>query len=109
MRGAEVYVNDSFNYRIQVFDLQGNFLCSWVSRGSGDGEFECPLGICVRDCVDGKVEVYVCETASNHRIQVFDHHCKATFFASGAVEVVVMGSFSFYGPCMCTLVLMVRR
>jgi hypothetical protein len=35
----EVYVTDSGNYRVQVFDRSGKFLRKWGSSGNGDGQF----------------------------------------------------------------------
>ena len=62
-----VYVADSGNHRIQVFDANGNFLRKWGTTGAGDGQFNEPKGI----EVDGYGRVYVADTF-NHRVQVFD-------------------------------------
>ncbi|MEM7031736.1 MAG: flippase activity-associated protein Agl23 [Chloroflexota bacterium] len=63
-----VYVADSGNHRIQVFDENGVFLKSWGgTEGVGPGELTEPWGIAVAD--DGRV--YVSDTW-NHRIQIFD-------------------------------------
>ena len=35
-----VYVADSNNDRIQKFDINGNFIKSWGSMGTGDGQFD---------------------------------------------------------------------
>jgi uncharacterized protein (TIGR03663 family) len=82
---GNVYVVDSDNYRVQVFNPEGTFLREWGSQcnmedshgcidpdGSGplalgDGQFQEPWGIAVAP--DGRV--YVADTW-NHRIQVFD-------------------------------------
>jgi uncharacterized protein (TIGR03663 family) len=82
---GNVYVVDSDNYRVQVFDSSGTFLREWGTQcnlesghgcvdpdGSGplelgDGQFQEPWGIAV--ALDGRV--YVADTW-NHRIQVFD-------------------------------------
>jgi uncharacterized protein (TIGR03663 family) len=86
--GAEgrLYVADTDNHRIQVFDAQGAFLFQWGSQcnlqtghgcrdpdgegplASGDGQFQEPWGLAV-DPASGWV--YVADTW-NHRIQVFD-------------------------------------
>ncbi|GAA1875106.1 NHL repeat-containing protein [Lapillicoccus jejuensis] len=42
-----VYVTDSDNRRIQVFDLDGNFLFLFGKRGTGLGEFIGPKGLAV--------------------------------------------------------------
>ena len=61
-----VYVCDSGNHRIQVFDHDGSYLFSFGSQGSGDGEFESPYGV----SNDG-TRVYVTDSG-NHRVQYFD-------------------------------------
>jgi hypothetical protein len=62
-----VYVADTHNHRIQVFDSEGNFLRKWGSKGGGIGQFFYPRGIAIGS--DGNV--YVADT-HHHRIQVFD-------------------------------------
>ncbi|RME44332.1 MAG: hypothetical protein D6796_11925 [Caldilineae bacterium] len=65
---GQVYVADSGNHRIQVFDANGEFLKAWGGvEGPGPGELTEPWGIAVGD--DGRI--YVADTW-NHRIQVFD-------------------------------------
>ncbi|OGO06003.1 MAG: hypothetical protein A2Y73_07430 [Chloroflexi bacterium RBG_13_56_8] len=64
---GNLYVVDSQNHRIQVFDAQGNFLRAWGSEGTQPGEFKEPWGV----AVSPSGEVYVADTW-NHRIQVFD-------------------------------------
>ncbi len=107
---GNVYVVDSDNHRVQVFDSQGNWQQSWGSNcnlatghgcldpdGSGpleygDGQFQEPWGI----AVDEEGNVYVADTW-NHRIQVFD--ADGTFvnkwglFGESSVDTGV-----FYGP-----------
>jgi len=62
-----VYVVDSGNHRIQVFDSKGNFLAKWGKYGAGDMEFAWPsYGIAVSQSGD----VYVSDTYNN-RIKVF--------------------------------------
>lgn len=61
-----VYVADSGNHRIQVFDQNGNFMYKWGSNGAGAGQFNEPWGIAVAP--DGNV--YVADTW-NHRVQIF--------------------------------------
>ena len=63
---GKVYVADSRNQRVQVFSSAGTFLFKWGSQGSGDGQFQFPVGI----AVDGSGRVYVVDV-NNNRVQVF--------------------------------------
>ncbi len=63
---GSIYVADSGNHRIQVFDKDGNFLLKWGSEGAQPGQFSEPWGIAVAE--DGTV--FVADTW-NHRIQAF--------------------------------------
>ncbi|MFC2038023.1 NHL repeat-containing protein, partial [Chloroflexota bacterium] len=107
---GNVYVVDSDNHRVQVFDPQGTFLREWGSNCNlatdlgcvdpdgdgplawGDGQFQEPWGITVSD--DGRV--YVTDTW-NHRIQVFD--VDGTFLTKwGAYGQTVSATGLLYGP-----------
>ena len=57
---------DELNHRIQQFNVQtGNFVKSFGKRGTRDGEFQSPLGVCVDD--EGRVIV---ADYRNYRVQV---------------------------------------
>jgi uncharacterized protein (TIGR03663 family) len=109
-RDGNVYVADSDNHRIQVFDANGAFLRAWGSQCNlaselgcadldgegpmayGDGQFQEPWGITVAD--DGRV--YVADTW-NHRIQVFDG--EGTFLTKwGMYGQTDSAATLFYGP-----------
>ena len=45
LHNDEVYVCDCYNHRIQVFDLDLNFIRSIGSHGSGRGEFDAPVDV----------------------------------------------------------------
>ena len=62
-----VYVSDTLNNRIQVFDLEGNFQLMWGEPGGDDSQLNLPLGL----DVDSSGRVYVADLL-NHRIQVFE-------------------------------------
>ena len=62
-----VYVCDSDNHRIQVFDLDLNFVRSIGSHGSGRGEFDEPFYV----KFDTAGNMYVAEWG-NERVQVMD-------------------------------------
>jgi len=63
---GNVYVADSNNYRISVFDSQGNHLASWGTFGSGPGQFNVPTDVAVHP--SGTVFVV---DQYNHRVQKF--------------------------------------
>jgi DNA-binding beta-propeller fold protein YncE len=61
-----VYVVDSGNNRIQVFDTNGKLISKWGSKGTGDGQFDNPTGI----SIDPVGNIYVIDSG-NSRIQKF--------------------------------------
>lgn len=66
-RQNRLLVTDTGNKRIQVFDSEGNFLLQFGKEGSGEGEFNEPVGL----AIDNAGRIYVADTW-NKRIQVFD-------------------------------------
>ncbi|MEW5989198.1 MAG: NHL repeat-containing protein, partial [Chloroflexota bacterium] len=62
---GNLYVADSGNHRIQVFDPSGGFVRAWGSQGDAAGQFNEPWGIAVDENY-----VYVADTW-NHRLQKF--------------------------------------
>lgn len=69
---GKIYIVDSMNHRIQVFDTLGNYISTFGSKGMGLNEMEVPVGIAVNTAG----EIYVSDVYYN-RIQVFDStgHC----------------------------------
>lgn len=65
--GDAVYVADSCNHRIQVFDREGRFLRTHGQAGSGPGQFSFPYDV----RVEGIGRQFVCEFG-NSRVSVFD-------------------------------------
>jgi DNA-binding beta-propeller fold protein YncE len=63
---GNVFVADSDNDRIQVFNSSGTFLSRWGFSGSGNGQFYSPSGV----AVDASGNVFVADT-DNSRIQKF--------------------------------------
>jgi ABC-type Fe3+ transport system permease subunit/DNA-binding beta-propeller fold protein YncE len=66
-REDRLYVADSCNHRIQIFNSDGKLLRSHGKAGKAPGELSYPYDI----CVDGAGRQYVCEFG-NSRIQIFD-------------------------------------
>jgi len=65
---GNVYVADSGNNRIQVFNSTGTYITQWGSAGSGNGQFNAPVGI----AVDNSGNVYVTDSG-NCRVQEFNN------------------------------------
>ena len=64
---GNVYVTDTFNNRVEIFDADGEFISMFGKNGDGPADFERPKGIAV-DC-DG--HIWVVDAAQN-RVKVFD-------------------------------------
>jgi len=62
-----IFVADTNNNRIQIFDSSGNWKQSFGSLGSGNGQFQYPAGI----SVNSTGFIFVADPYNN-RIQVFD-------------------------------------
>jgi len=66
--GENIYVLDSLDHRLRIFDLNGKFVGSIGQRGKGPVEFSHPQGLFV-DPV--KEKIYVADTR-NLRVQIMD-------------------------------------
>ena len=64
---GQVYVSDTGNKRIQVFDADGRFLGQFGGLGILEGKMDEPVGV----ALDGEGRIYVADTW-NQRVQVFD-------------------------------------
>ena len=65
-KNNELYVCDSKNNRVQVFDLDLNFKRSFGKKGTGKGQFNFPADVNFDMCSN----IYITDV-ENHRIQVF--------------------------------------
>jgi DNA-binding beta-propeller fold protein YncE len=65
---GKIYVADSGNNRVSIFNSDGTFLYEFGKNGNKPGQFNSPQGI----AVNGKGIIYVADTLNN-RIQVFNH------------------------------------
>ena len=61
-----LYVTDTWNHRIQVFDEAGRYLFQWGDSGSASGQFRFPIQL----AIDSDGNVYVAD-ADNQRIEKF--------------------------------------
>ncbi len=66
-KDGNVFVTDTFNDRVEVFDADGNFINTFGKNGDGPGYFERPKGV----AIDGDGHVWVVDGAQD-RVQVFD-------------------------------------
>ena len=89
-----LYVADSGNHRIQVFDNAGNFVRSWGEFGSNPGQLNEPWGLAVDDEF-----VYVADTW-NHRLQKFTQQGElvGVIGQSGSPVEGQVGGGLFFGP-----------
>ena len=74
-----LYVSDTLNNRVQVFDAEGNFIRAFGKAGDGPGYFARPKGI----AIDGDGHVWVAD-AMQKRVQVFTPEGKLLIWMGGA-------------------------
>ena len=67
-RSDQIYVADSSNHRVQVFDNIGTYIKTFGSYGQAESEFDCLAGIAINSMGD-----ILITDRYNHRIQAFDH------------------------------------
>jgi DNA-binding beta-propeller fold protein YncE len=68
-----LYVTDTGNERVQIFNENGNFEDQFGSQGNGQEQFQTPLGIGITE--DGSLRIIVAdpgETNSDRRLRRFD-------------------------------------
>lgn len=66
-RDGLLYITDSLNFRVQIFDRAGNFISAFGKQGDGSGDFAQPKGI----AVDSEGHIYVAD-AHFDNVQIFD-------------------------------------
>src|SRR5262249_34251890 len=88
------YVADTGNNRIQVFYADGTYIGQWGGFGSGNGQFDHPLGI----AADGSGHVYVADTGNN-RIQQFQATLPAPPAGCGMTVTTDFVLDRNLGPC----------
>jgi sugar lactone lactonase YvrE len=80
---GQIFITDTGNKRVVVYDENGNSITQFGSVGLGPGQFDEPVGI----AVDKDGLVYVADTW-NQRIQVFASDVSGNYFASNSWDVV---------------------
>jgi len=90
---GRVYVADTGNNRVDVFDEAGAFLFSFGSLGTGAGQLKSPNAIAVDPASHA---VYVAEDP-NHRVQKFDYEGHFLWMAGKGVNAGNSGN-----PDLCT-------
>lgn len=88
--GSDIYVTDTNDQQIQVFDTTGKFVFKFGKKGTGQGQFQFPYGITgdskgnlyVADLYNGKISVF---TAEGKFVKYFtDDNKKSNFLVSPA-------------------------
>jgi streptogramin lyase len=74
-----VYVSDTFNNRVEVFDADGNFIRTFGKAGDGPGYFARPKGI----ATDSDGHVWVADAVQD-RVQVFTPEGKLLIWMGGS-------------------------
>ena len=87
---GNLYVNDSFNFRVQVFDPEGNFVRAFGKAGDTLGSFARPKGV----AIDRDDHLYVVDTAFENT-QIFDVNSTDLLLFFGGFET---GPGSMYMP-----------
>jgi sugar lactone lactonase YvrE len=75
---GNVYVTDTFNNRVEIFDADGAFVSQFGKNGDGPGDFERPKGI----AVDGDGHIWVADGAQD-RVKVFNQDGRLLIYFGG--------------------------
>ena len=77
-KDGNVYVTDTLNDRVEIFDADGNFLSTFGKNGDGPGYFARPKGI----AVDSDGHIWVAD-AIQDRLQVFNREGQLLTYIGG--------------------------
>lgn len=72
---GRLYINDTLNGRIQMFDPAGNFIGKFGKYGDGSGDFSTPKGV----AVDSDGNIYVADAGFDN-LQIFDDQGRLLLF-----------------------------
>jgi DNA-binding beta-propeller fold protein YncE len=75
---GKVYVTDTLNARVQIFDAEGKFVFTFGQTGSNWGEFDKPKGI----ALDSFGNIYVVDTGWSN-VQIFNQKGQVLLFFGG--------------------------
>jgi sugar lactone lactonase YvrE len=82
-KDGNIYVTDTLNNRVEIFDADGNFISMFGKNGDGPGYFARPKGI----AVDSDGHIWVADEMQD-RLQVFDRDGKLlTYIGQGHGEL----------------------
>ncbi len=87
---GKIFVNDAFNFRVQIFNQDGTFIKQFGKGGSNIGSFARPKGI----AIDREDHLYVVDTAFEN-VQIFDVESTDVLLFFGGFET---GPGSMYMP-----------
>ncbi|PSF38500.1 PEP-CTERM sorting domain-containing beta-propeller repeat protein [Aphanothece hegewaldii CCALA 016] len=92
---GRIYVNDQYNYRVQVFDPDGTPLFAFGEKGSALGQLREGIGL----EVDEYENIYIADS-QNSRVQVFDKNGNflTTFGTPAAASPPALGEPPFGNP-----------
>lgn len=77
-RRGFLYVTDTFNHRVQIFNRQDRFVREFGTQGNGPGQFARPKGI----AIDSEGHIYVADAEFNN-FQIFDQQGRPLMFVGG--------------------------
>ena len=75
---GNVYVTDTFNNRIEIFDAEGQFISMFGKNGDGPADLERPKGI----AIDSDGHIWVVDAAQN-RVKVFSKEGRLLIYIGG--------------------------
>ncbi len=75
---GDVYVTDTLNNRVEIFDADGNFISMFGKHGDGPGCFARPKGV----AVDSDGHIWVVDKYQD-RVQVFDREGRLLIYIGG--------------------------
>lgn len=79
VRSGKLYVSDTGNFRIQIFDLEGKYLKKFGTAGDSPGQLARPRGV----AVDSEGHIYVADAAFDN-FQIFDEEGRLYLFVGAA-------------------------